>query len=262
MSSVIRGNDNFDSAVSGLKLMTAQNSTSGTSIDFVGIPFWAKRITVMFNGVSTNGTSNLLVQLGSGSIQTTGYASSSSIVSSTVITTSSVAGFILVTNNASDIKSGVVDFESGLYVAPDKSASFDQKNKVYVSENIGAVDKETGQYVAPKGLKLDSVKGFVVTDTVQDPTLIALKEDLNKDITILKASCRLSDACALARQQISWKHWKKPNDYIDFDKLYQAYAVIFHEFINLCLLTIPVEEIKEIYIKKNVENILRQEYGY
>lgn len=76
---------------------------------------------------------------------------------------------------------GVVDFESGLYVAPDKSASFDQKNKVYVSENIGAVDKETGQYVAPKGLKLDSVKGFVVTDTVQDPSLIALKEDLNKE---------------------------------------------------------------------------------
>lgn len=76
---------------------------------------------------------------------------------------------------------GVVDFDSGLYVAPDKSASFDQRNKVYVSENIGAVDKETGQYVAPKGLKLDSVKGFVVTETAQDPALIALKEDLNKE---------------------------------------------------------------------------------
>lgn len=76
---------------------------------------------------------------------------------------------------------GVVDFESGLYVAPDKNANFDQRNKVYVSENIGAVDKETGQYVAPKGLKLDSVKGFVVTETLQDPALISLKEDLNKE---------------------------------------------------------------------------------
>jgi len=43
---------------------TAVASTSGTSIDFTSIPSWVKRITVMFNGVSTNGSSNLLVQLG------------------------------------------------------------------------------------------------------------------------------------------------------------------------------------------------------
>lgn len=54
---------------------TVQNSTSGTSIDFTGIPSWAKKITVMFNGVSTNGTSVVQIQLGSGSIQTTGYIS-------------------------------------------------------------------------------------------------------------------------------------------------------------------------------------------
>lgn len=88
------------------------------------------------------------------------------------------------------------------------------------------------------------------------------KDDINKDITILKASCRLSDACASVRQQISWKHWKKPNDFIDFDKLYLAYAEVFHEFINLCILTMNVNEIKDIYIHKNIENILRQEYGY
>ena len=53
---------------------TAQASTSGTEIDFTGIPSWVKRVTVMFNGVSTNGTSNLLVQLGdSGGIENTGY---------------------------------------------------------------------------------------------------------------------------------------------------------------------------------------------
>ena len=39
-------------------------SGSGTSIDFTGIPSWAKRVTVMFNGVSTNGTSKLNLQLG------------------------------------------------------------------------------------------------------------------------------------------------------------------------------------------------------
>jgi hypothetical protein len=51
---------------------TAKSATS-TSVDFTGIPSWVKRITVMFQGVSTNGTSNWLFQLGSGSATTSGY---------------------------------------------------------------------------------------------------------------------------------------------------------------------------------------------
>ena len=54
---------------------TAQNSTSGTSIDFTSIPSWVKRITVMFVGVSTNGTSFNQIQIGSGSFTTSGYTS-------------------------------------------------------------------------------------------------------------------------------------------------------------------------------------------
>jgi len=55
---------------------TAVASTSGTSIDFTSIPAWVKRITVMFNAVSTNGTSGFAVQLGtSGGLETTGYLS-------------------------------------------------------------------------------------------------------------------------------------------------------------------------------------------
>ena len=63
-------------ASSVLTLGTAQASTSGTSITFTGIPSWAKRITVMFNGVSSSGTSIIQVQVGSGSVSTTGYLSS------------------------------------------------------------------------------------------------------------------------------------------------------------------------------------------
>ena len=48
-------------------------SASGTSVDFTGIPSWVKRITVMISGVSVSGSSSPLVQLGSGSITTTGY---------------------------------------------------------------------------------------------------------------------------------------------------------------------------------------------
>jgi len=57
---------------------TAVASTSGTSIDFTGIPSWVKRVTVMFNGVSTSGASNWLIQIGSGSVATTGYDSTGS----------------------------------------------------------------------------------------------------------------------------------------------------------------------------------------
>jgi hypothetical protein len=55
---------------------TLVNTTSGTSFDFTGIPSWVKRITVMFGGVSTNGSSPVIVQIGdSGGIETTGYGS-------------------------------------------------------------------------------------------------------------------------------------------------------------------------------------------
>jgi hypothetical protein len=55
---------------------TAVASTSGTSINFTGIPLWVKRVTVMFDTVSANGTSVIIVQLGdSGGIETTGYDS-------------------------------------------------------------------------------------------------------------------------------------------------------------------------------------------
>ena len=53
---------------------TAVASTSGTSIDFTSIPSWVKRITVMFSGVSLNGASEVMVQIGtSGGIQTSSY---------------------------------------------------------------------------------------------------------------------------------------------------------------------------------------------
>jgi hypothetical protein len=53
---------------------TAVASTSGTSIDFTSIPSWVKRITVMFSGVSTSGTSFVIAQLGTGGTPTTsGY---------------------------------------------------------------------------------------------------------------------------------------------------------------------------------------------
>lgn len=72
---------------------TAQNTTSGTSIDFTGIPSWVKRITVMFNGVSTSGTNSPLIQLGAGSVDTTGYVSDGIDGATSVLNGTSTAGF-------------------------------------------------------------------------------------------------------------------------------------------------------------------------
>jgi hypothetical protein len=60
-------------------LGTSVASTSGTSIDFTGIPNWVKRITIIFNGVSTSGTSVRLVQIGSGSVVISNYLSGNGI---------------------------------------------------------------------------------------------------------------------------------------------------------------------------------------
>ena len=73
---------------------TAQATTSGTSIDFTGIPSWVKRVTVMFNGVSTSGSSPVLIQIGSGSVTTSGYTSGS------IVAVTSGAGTILIASTA------------------------------------------------------------------------------------------------------------------------------------------------------------------
>jgi len=93
-----------------LTLGTAQASTSGTSINFTSIPSWVKRITVMFNGVSTNGTSNYQIQLGdSGGVETTGYSSSSAFVGASTGGANSTTGLLINTSlNASNTFAGAI----------------------------------------------------------------------------------------------------------------------------------------------------------
>ena len=70
-------------------LGTAVASTSGTSIDFTALPSWIKRITVIFNEVSGNASSNMLIQLGTGS---TSYTTSGYLATGCVTTTAAVSG--------------------------------------------------------------------------------------------------------------------------------------------------------------------------
>jgi len=58
-----------------LKLGTEQATTSGTSIDFTGIPAGTKQIVVVLEGCSLDAAVNLAVQIGdSGGIENTGYS--------------------------------------------------------------------------------------------------------------------------------------------------------------------------------------------
>ena len=99
---------------------TAVASTSGTSIDFTGIPSWVKRITVMFNNVSTSGTSFTIVQIGSGSVDTASYVSTSgTVIAGTPIMSTATNGFVFGAGSASDNRSGHIVltlFSSNLWI--------------------------------------------------------------------------------------------------------------------------------------------------
>ena len=83
---------------------TAVASTSGTSIDFTGIPSWVKRITVMIAGVSTSGTSPVRLQIGGGSVETTGYESTGTVMGTGNAT--STSGFDRYQTAAANITNG------------------------------------------------------------------------------------------------------------------------------------------------------------
>ena len=89
---------------------TAQASTSGTSIDFTGIPSWAKRITVLFSGVSTSGSSDILIRTGSGSISSINYSSVLAYWSntSTAVVATNSTGFIASATSPSQTFSGAM----------------------------------------------------------------------------------------------------------------------------------------------------------
>jgi hypothetical protein len=92
---------------------TSQTTTSGTSIDFTGIPSWVKRITVMFSGVSTNGSSTVIIQIGNGSVEITNYTGTGAGVTGSNVTSGGggvTSGFAIDSNaqaSASATRNGI-----------------------------------------------------------------------------------------------------------------------------------------------------------
>lgn len=99
---------------------TAVASTSGTAIDFTGIPSWVRRITLVLNGVSTNGSAVFQVQAGLGSVETTGYSSTGSYITTGSVSTGgsfTTTGYVVGNSNSA------ASTQSGLLVMANVSAN-------------------------------------------------------------------------------------------------------------------------------------------
>ena len=91
-----------------LTLGTAVSTTSGVAVDFTGIPSWAKRVTVSLSGVSTNGTSNIVVRIGdSGGVSASGYLGATALGAGSTLTTT---GAELTNVTAASVFHGVIVF--------------------------------------------------------------------------------------------------------------------------------------------------------
>lgn len=87
---------------------TEAATTSGTTVSYTSLPAGIRRITIMFKGVSTGGTSNYTVQIGpSGGLENSGYLSRASNISAS---TGATTSFILThsISNAADTVHGQI----------------------------------------------------------------------------------------------------------------------------------------------------------
>lgn len=128
---------------------TAVATTSGTSIDFTGIPSWVKRITVILDSVSTSGASFLIIQLGSTTFTTTNYASSSTYTKGGAAVTGSTYtnGFGTYVANASALRTGTYTFtniQGNIWVESGVAQDFNDASLQLVSGRVtlsGVLDR-------------------------------------------------------------------------------------------------------------------------
>lgn len=94
---------------------TAPFSTN-TRADFASIPTWVKRVTVMFSALSTSGTSNIRVQIGtSGTLVTSGYSGSATNAQNANATSATAypgGGFDFINTSATNVYNGVLRIQN------------------------------------------------------------------------------------------------------------------------------------------------------
>jgi len=95
----------------GFTLGTPVTTTSGTEVNFTGIPATVRQIVIIFNGVSTDATDSKRIQIGdSGGVETTNYESYSCLLrnNSAVLINNTTLGYLIDSNSAADTLRGSV----------------------------------------------------------------------------------------------------------------------------------------------------------
>lgn len=92
---------------------TSVASTSGVSIAFTSLPTWVRKLTMILNGVSTNGTADILLRLSTGGVfASSGYVSNMQVLqggaSSSGVNNS--VGFVISQGSTSVITTGTYQF--------------------------------------------------------------------------------------------------------------------------------------------------------
>jgi hypothetical protein len=117
---------------------TAVATTSGTFVDFISIPSTVKRITVLFRGFSTNGTSVPCVRLGTSSgIISSGYLGS---MSGNTVRNVFTTGFGIQSTDGANVIHGsitITNIDSNFWIA---SGIFGASNGALTMETSGSID--------------------------------------------------------------------------------------------------------------------------
>jgi hypothetical protein len=145
-------------------LSSVVTPTSGTAVTFTGIPSWTKRITVMMTGVTYSATVGMNIQIGSGSVTTSGYTSTGAAINTTTTNSSNGSGTGIQTH------SGYTGPVSGQFVLTlvNPATNLWLGSGTFVFSGTTAVSTATG-YIALAGV-LDRVQ---VNTTVGTATISA-----------------------------------------------------------------------------------------
>lgn len=129
---------------------------------------------------------------------------------------------------------------------------------------IRIYDAKYGGGVAASSNPLESV--FINEKNALNAVYNGQVESLNKqenDLAILIYSNLILAGMRSVRQEISWKHWKKPSATIDFERLHEAFTDTFKYLVQCFILTgLDSNGLTKIYKTKNLENNFRQHHGY
>ena len=114
----------------GTYTVDTSQTVASTTITIVGvqfnsIPSWVKRITVLFYGYSTSGTSQKLVQVGAGTVSSSGYLGAGANVDAAPAATNSTAGLLIDSTGAAELLHGAVtiyNFGSNIWILTNLSA--------------------------------------------------------------------------------------------------------------------------------------------